>query len=52
MRLRPFVWAAVLVAGFWYLTSVARWNPARILQPLGQTQRLWTAPDRRADRGF
>jgi S1-C subfamily serine protease len=45
MRMRPFIWAAVLVGGFWYLTSVARWNPGRLLQPIRQTGRLWTAPD-------
>ena len=44
MRIRPFIWAAVLVGGFWYLTSVARWNPGTLLQPFRQTERLWTAP--------
>jgi S1-C subfamily serine protease len=32
------------VGGFWYLTSVAQWNPGRLLQPIRQTERLWTAP--------
>ncbi len=27
MRLRPFIGAALLVGGFWYLTSAAHWNP-------------------------
>ncbi len=29
--LRPFAWAAVLVAAFLYITSVAHWNVARLL---------------------
>jgi len=44
MRMRPLIWAAVLVGGFWYLTSVAHWNPGRWLQPVRQAERLWTAP--------
>ena len=44
MRMRVFIWAAVLVGGFYYLTSVAHWNPGRALLPLQQAQRLWTAP--------
>jgi S1-C subfamily serine protease len=44
MRMRPFIWAAVLVGGFWYVTSVAHWNPGRLLQPVGHAGRLWTAP--------
>ncbi|HUI81231.1 MAG TPA: trypsin-like peptidase domain-containing protein [Bryobacteraceae bacterium] len=32
--LRPFLWAAVLVAGFVYVTSVARWNVGDLLRPL------------------
>ena len=52
MRLRPFIWAAVLVAGFWYLTSAAHWNPGRLFQPLQQAQRLWTAPTSAQSAGF
>jgi|HubBroStandDraft_1064217.scaffolds.fasta_scaffold01623_6 S1-C subfamily serine protease len=44
MRMRPLILAAALVGGFWYLTSVAHWNPGRLLQPIRQTERLWTAP--------
>ena len=44
MRMRPFIWAAALVGGFWYVTSVAHWNPGRLLQPVRQAGRLWTAP--------
>ncbi len=52
MRMRPFIWAAVLVGGFWYFTSAARWNPGRLLQPIRQAERLWTAPDAVHSAGF
>src|SRR5579871_104020 len=39
--LRPFLWAAVLVAGFIYLTSVARWDVGSLLQPF-RSGRLYT----------
>ncbi|MGH9658692.1 MAG: S1C family serine protease, partial [Bryobacteraceae bacterium] len=38
MRLRPFLWAAILVAGFVYLTSVQEWS-------LPRAGRLWTDPE-------
>jgi S1-C subfamily serine protease len=50
--MRPFVWAALLVGGFWYLTSAAHWNPGRLLQPIRQTGRLWTAPGAAQSAGF
>src|SRR6516162_6096556 len=40
--LRPFVWAAVLVAGFVYLTSVARWDMGNLLRPFRPDGRLYT----------
>src|SRR6516162_8246850 len=40
--LRPFVWAAVLVAGFVYLTSVARWDMGNLLRPFRSDGRLYT----------
>lgn len=52
MRMRPFIWAAVLVGGFWYLTSVAHWNAGRLLQPLRQAERLWTGPATAQSAGF
>jgi S1-C subfamily serine protease len=52
MRMRPFIWAAILVAGFWYLTSVAHWNLRRILQPVERAERLWTAPTSAQTAGF
>jgi putative serine protease PepD len=50
--MRPFIWAAVLVGGFWYFTSAARWNPGRLWQPIRQAERLWTAPDAVHSAGF
>ena len=50
--LRPFVGAAILVAGFVYLTSVARWDVSRILQPIRSASRLWTEPASAASPEF
>ena len=52
MRMRPLIWAAVLVGCFWYLTSVANWNPGRLWQPMRQAERLWTAPNAAHSAGF
>jgi len=52
MRMRPLIWAAALVGGFWYLTSVAHWNPGQVWQPIRQTERLWTAPAAAQSAGF
>jgi S1-C subfamily serine protease len=38
--LRPVIWAVFMVAAFFYLTSVARWDVARFVRP---TQ-VWSAP--------
>ena len=46
------IWAAALVGGFWYLTSVAHWNPGQVWQPIRQTERLWTAPAAAQSAGF
>ena len=40
--LRPFLWAAVLVAGFVYVTSLANWNVGRLVHP--GAGRLWSEP--------
>jgi S1-C subfamily serine protease len=42
--LRPFVWASLLVAGFLYITSVARWDVGRVLQPVRTASRAWSEP--------
>jgi S1-C subfamily serine protease len=50
--MRPLIWAAALVGGFWYLTSAAHWNPGQLWQPIRQTERLWTAPAAAQSAGF
>jgi len=52
MRLRPFIWAAALVCGFWYVTSAAHWSMSQIWPPLRQAGRLWTAPGSAQTAGF
>ncbi len=49
--LRPFVWAAVLVAVFLYATSVAHWDVARVLQPVRNAGRIWAEPTSAATAG-
>jgi S1-C subfamily serine protease len=49
--LRPFVWAAVLVAGFLYVTSVAHWDVGRLLQPVRTAGRAWSEPESAAGAG-
>ena len=49
--LRPFVWAAILVAGFLYVTSVAHWDVSRALQPVRNAGRIWTEPASAATAG-
>lgn len=45
MRLRPIIWALLLVGVFWYLTSEADWSLSRLLRPVRDTGQLWTEPD-------
>jgi S1-C subfamily serine protease len=40
--LRPFVWAAVLVAAFIYVTSVGPWDIGRLVQPFRSGGHLYT----------
>jgi len=40
--LRPFMWAAAMVAAFLYVTSTTRWDVGRLLRPAG---RLWSEPE-------
>jgi S1-C subfamily serine protease len=49
--LRPFVWAAILVAGFLYVTSVAHWDVGRLLQPVRTAGRAWSEPASAAGAG-
>ena len=49
--LRPFVWAAILVAGFLYVTSVAHWDVGSVFQPVRNAGRIWTEPTSAATAG-
>jgi S1-C subfamily serine protease len=42
--LRPFLWAAILVAAFLYVTSVVHWNVSKFLPPVKSTGHLWEEP--------
>lgn len=42
--LRPFLWAAVLVAGFLYVTSVGHWNASKLLPAPGASGHIWDPP--------
>jgi S1-C subfamily serine protease len=42
--LRPFLWAAALAAAFLYVTSVAHWDPGRLLQPVRSVTHSWSEP--------
>jgi S1-C subfamily serine protease len=42
--LRPFAWAAILVAGFLYVTSVARWDLRSLIRPVRDAGRAWSEP--------
>jgi S1-C subfamily serine protease len=45
MSLRPFVWTAVLVGGFVYLTSMSDWNVRKIIAPIQKQGKLWSEPE-------
>ena len=40
--LRPFLWAAIMVAGFLYVTSTGHWDA--VLRPVRNVERLWSEP--------
>jgi S1-C subfamily serine protease len=42
--LRPFVWAAALVAAFLYITSTGHWNLAHFLPGVRSSGHLWEEP--------
>ncbi|MEX2264074.1 MAG: trypsin-like peptidase domain-containing protein [Bryobacteraceae bacterium] len=45
MKLRPILWAILLVTAFIYVTSVADWNVRRLFDPLRRTTQLWSDPE-------
>ncbi len=42
--LRPLLWAALMVAAFVYVTSLAHWDFARVFPPGRSLGRLWNGP--------
>ncbi|MEO8597592.1 MAG: trypsin-like peptidase domain-containing protein [Candidatus Solibacter sp.] len=50
--LRTFVWAAVLAAGFIYLTGGTRWDVGRIWNPVRTAGRLWSEPATAQSAGY
>ena len=50
--LRTFFWAALLAAGFVYITGGTRWDVGRVLRPVRNAGRLWSEPTRRNRPGF
>ena len=50
--LRTFFWAALLAAGFVYITGVTRWDVGRVLRPVRNAGRLWSEPTRAASAGY
>ncbi|MCS6952748.1 MAG: trypsin-like peptidase domain-containing protein [Bryobacterales bacterium] len=52
MRARHWLLAAILVGGFVYFTSLKRWSPGGIAEPVSRVGRLWTEPDRARGAGL
>ena len=50
--LRTFFWAAVLAAGFVYITGVAQWDVGRVLRPVSNAGRMWREPASAASAGY
>ena len=49
MRLRPLLWALILVGGFYYVTSLSRWNIGQFVR---KTAAGWSAPATATTAGF
>jgi len=49
MRLRPLLWAVLLVGGFYYVTSVAHWNVGQFVR---KTTASWSSPSTATTAGF
>jgi len=50
--LRTFLWAALLAAGFIFVTSVANWDVGHMLRPVRNAGRMWSEPTSAAGAGF
>ena len=49
MRLRPLLWALVLVGSFYYVTSLAHWNLPQFVR---RTATSWSTPSAASTAGF
>ena len=49
MRLRPLLWALILVGGFYLVTSVAHWNVGQFVR---KTTASWSSPSTATTAGF
>jgi S1-C subfamily serine protease len=49
MRLRPLLWALILVGGFYYVTSVTHWNVGQFVR---KTTAGWSSPSTATTAGF
>jgi S1-C subfamily serine protease len=50
--LRTFFWAAILAAGFIYLTGGTRWDVGRVINPVRNAGRMWSEPTTAQSAGF
>src|SRR6266536_1096330 len=50
--LRTFFWAALLAAGFIYVTGGTRWDMSRALSPVRNAGRMWSEPATAQSAGF
>ena len=50
--LRTFFWAAVLAAGFVYITGVAQLDVGWVLRPVSNAGRMWSEPASAASAGY
>ena len=49
--LRTVFWAALMAAGFVYLTGVTRWDVGRVLRPMSNAGHMWSEPASAATAG-
>ena len=49
MKLRPLLWALILVGGFYYVTSVTHWNVGQFVR---KTTASWSSPATATTAGF
>jgi S1-C subfamily serine protease len=49
MKLRPLLWAVILVGGFYYVTSLSHWNLGQFVR---RTTASWSSPSTATTAGF